>query len=76
MFVSTKDNFERNIEEAASYKAAPALLTTATGERVPAVMLKSTRYIKAVMPVSEALRLANQIADAVEAHDAVTKAGV
>lgn len=76
MFISDAARYEFNIAEAAQYRATPAKLSAPTGEKLPAVMLKSGPHIKTLMPISEALRLANQIADAVEAHNAVTKAGV
>jgi hypothetical protein len=69
VFVTAREQYARNIRESSNYMARPARLTTPTDEREPAVILYCGGHIKAVMPVADALRLANQIADAVEAHD-------
>jgi hypothetical protein len=69
MFTSSPEHYNRNISESANYQAAAAVLTTPTGDRQPAVVLRNGAYIKAVMPIGDALRLANNIADALDAHN-------
>lgn len=69
VFISKPAQHKRNIKEAARYRAAPAQLTVSEDEQIPGVIIRSGPFIKAVMPISDALRLANQIADAVDAHD-------
>lgn len=69
VFISKRAQHTRNIKEAARYQAAPAQLTVSEGEQIPGVIIRSGPFIKAVTPISDALRLANQIADAVDAHD-------
>ncbi|KRE79917.1 hypothetical protein [Arthrobacter sp. Soil763] len=68
MFTSHAEHYQRNTEEAAHYNAKPARLTNHHGQNEPAVMIRSSNYIKVVLPVSEALRLAHEIADALATH--------
>jgi len=70
MFISKPEHFHLNMKQAATYNAQPALMAVADGAREPAVVLFSTSQIRGVLPVSEALRLAHEIADAVDAHRA------
>ncbi|MDI3211697.1 hypothetical protein [Arthrobacter sp. AL12] len=69
MFTSQPDHHRRNIVQAFSYRARPAILSTPTGEQEPAVILRSGERIHGILPIAQALKLADQIADAVEAHD-------
>jgi hypothetical protein len=68
MFISKADRHEHNIKQAASYNARPGLLTAPSGQQEPAIVLRSSGAIHAVLPAPEALRLANEIADALAAH--------
>lgn len=68
MFISKPDHYGVNTRQAASYTAGPALLSAPTGEHEPAVILHSLGNIRGVLPAPEALRLANEIADALAAH--------
>lgn len=67
MFISREEQFHRNTVEAMHYSARPAKLTN-NGQHEPGVVVRSGNFIKVVLPVTEALRLANEIADAVAAH--------
>lgn len=68
MFKSRPDHHQLNIRQAASYRAQPGLLLTPTGGQEPGVVLRSSGLIQGVLPATEALRLANEIADALAAH--------
>lgn len=69
MFVTSADRYQFNVTEAQQYFARPAKLTRLPGIREDAVMIKNGERIKAVLPIAEALRLANEIADAIAAHN-------
>lgn len=60
--------YKRNVTAAANYTAQPARLTENGNLDHPAVIIRNGNSIAAVMPIPDALRLANLIADAVEAH--------
>lgn len=68
MFASRPDRHEFNIRQAASYGAKTGLLLTPDGGQEPAVVLRSGGVIQAVLPAADALRLANEIADALSIH--------
>lgn len=68
MFISHPEHFTRNMRQAGTYDARPALLTAPDGSQEPAVVIYKARQIQGVIPIPEALRLANDIADAVDAH--------
>lgn len=70
MFISQPNQHRFNMKQATTYQAQPALLTAYDGSQEPAVVLYSTSQVKGVLPITEALRLANEIADAVDAHRA------
>ncbi|MEO5314198.1 hypothetical protein PV772_08760 [Pseudarthrobacter sp. CC12] len=70
MFITAAHQYDRNVSDAANFTAAPAELGIPGGAREPGVVLRNGKSIKAVMPVSEALRLAHQIADALASHKA------
>lgn len=68
MFTTAPQHYTRNLEDAANFNASPASIGKPGGSHEPGVVIKNGRFIKAVMPISEALRLANEIADATDAH--------
>lgn len=68
MFTTGPQHYTRNLQDAANFNATPAIIGKPGGSQEPGVVLKNGRAIKAVMPLSEALRLANEIADAAAAH--------
>lgn len=68
MFSSAAVHYDRNIKDAPTIHAKPATLNPADGMQEPAVVIFKTRQIQHVLPLAEALRLANQIADAIAAH--------
>lgn len=70
MFITSAHHYDRNVSDAANFTATPAELGVPGGGKEPGVVLRNGRSIKAVLPVSEALRLAHQIADAVASHKA------
>ena len=73
MFTAKSAHYKRNIRQGQTYKARPAILTTPDGEAEPAVVIHYSGAVNGVLPIPAALKLANQIADAVEAHDHKTE---
>lgn len=64
----TPDNrYHQNVADAEGTYARPALMGTPDGP-VPAVALFNAHNVKGVLPVKDALRIANQIADAIDFH--------
>lgn len=70
MFASGEEHYNRNVRDAAGFIAAPARIRTPDGGQEPGLVIWGHRAIRAVLPATEALRLANQIADALAAHRA------
>ncbi|MDQ0117454.1 hypothetical protein J2T22_000624 [Pseudarthrobacter defluvii] len=70
MFTSPSQFHTRNNKDAALFNAYPAKLMQPAGGKEPGVVLMKGKAIRAVMPVSEALRLANEIADSIAAAKA------
>lgn len=68
MFISASERYDKNVRQALSYTAAPAVMTRRDGQQEPGVILHSLKNIRGVLPAAEALRLANEIADALAAH--------
>lgn len=66
MFLSSPEYYASNVKQARITNAAPAALITPDGERQPAVVLYKRGKIHGVLPAAEALRLAHEIADAIE----------
>ena len=63
MFTSSSQYYEKNVKEAATAQAGKARLHTPTGEQIPGVVIWSGKAVRIVLPIPEALRLANEIAD-------------
>lgn len=70
MFTSGAEYYTRNLKASQNFTAIPARIHNPAGGRENGIVLLNGKGIGAVMPVSEALRLANQIADALAAHRA------
>lgn len=68
MFTTGPQHYTRNLSDAAKFNANPAIIGKPGGTTEPGVVLKNGREIRAVMPLPEALRLANEIADAMATH--------
>lgn len=64
-FVSKPHNYATNIMEGSTIAALPAWLTAPDG-REPGIIIRAGYQIRAVIPTADALRLANEIVDAVE----------
>lgn len=70
MFIGRQQHYDRDTTDAAKLSAGPAARTTPAGTKEPGVVIRYDAHrIKYLLPVPEALRLANEIADAVEEHD-------
>lgn len=69
MFIAKPEKYAANRRQAANFTATPAVQVTPTAERTPAILLRSPGMIHGVLPIPEALRIANAIADAVEAAE-------
>lgn len=63
-FVSKPEHYARNTKQAANLAAGAAILTNRARDQEPAVVLHSGNRVHNVLPVAEALRLANEVADA------------
>ena len=72
MFQGKPENYQLNIKTAEGFRARPAVLTSPTGEQEPAVVLHSPGRVHGVLPIADALRISNEIADAVEASERAT----
>ncbi|MFS0717579.1 hypothetical protein ABC337_11490 [Arthrobacter sp. 1P04PC] len=70
LFVAKPGKQSTNLRQAASLTAQPAVQITATGKREPAVLLRAGGQIRGVLPLAEALRVATEMADIIEAHRA------
>lgn len=68
MFIGTAGNYALNTRQGASFNAKPAALATPTGTLEPGVVIRSLGKVHGVLPAADALRLATEIADALEAH--------
>lgn len=68
MFKSKPIHHDFNTKQAANYTARPAVLEAPNGQYETGVVLHSMGHIQGVLPVAEALRLANEIADALAEH--------
>lgn len=66
MFTTSAEFYNRNLKDAAAFNASAAKIGGPGGTSEPGVVLKHGRAIRAVMPVPEALRLANEIANAIK----------
>lgn len=69
MFIAKPDRHEANVLKASTYNAKPGILTAPSGEQEPGVVLRGNGAIHVVLPAPEALRLANEIADALARHN-------
>jgi hypothetical protein len=67
-FISKPENYSGNLREGADMSAGPAYLTGPRG-REPGVILREGKRILGIVPAAQAIRLANEIADAVEAAE-------
>lgn len=65
LFVSKPENYQFNTLEGAETHAQPAWLSGPQG-REPGIIVRSGHRIKFIIPAAEAIRIANEIADAVE----------
>jgi hypothetical protein len=65
LFISKPENYNLNISEGAALRAEPALLSGYDG-RENGVVIRGGHRVKFVITTAQALRLANEIADAVE----------
>jgi hypothetical protein len=68
MFISAPENFERNVKHAGRFRAGKARIDAPDGTFHQGIVIWSGKAIRAVMPTTEALRLANEIADAIGSH--------
>lgn len=68
MFVSKPEYYWSNLDDAQNAHAKQAILTAADGSTEPAVAIFNDRRLKFILPAHEALRLANQIANTLQAN--------
>ncbi|MDV8148542.1 hypothetical protein [Arthrobacter sp. B10-11] len=63
MFTAKSERYAGNVKQAASLTARPAVQFTPEEVEQPAIVLRSSGQIHGVLPLAEALRLANELAD-------------
>ncbi|WP_311257181.1 hypothetical protein [Microbacterium sp. WCS2018Hpa-9] len=63
-FVSGPDHYARNIQDGANAIARKATLTSPNGVKEPGIAVTIDRMPRLVIPTSDAIRIAHQIADA------------
>lgn len=66
-FIVPEERYHKNINDARDVEAGPALFTTKKGYK-PGVIVYNGRDIRGVLPLEDAIRLANQIADSISYH--------
>ncbi len=67
MFKSRPEHYIRNTDDAQQVNARPATMEGRQGDE-PAVGIFYDRQIRYVLPITDALRVANEIADAIGIH--------
>jgi hypothetical protein len=72
MFQSRPEHYDTNMRQAPSVHATLATLTPPNGAQVPAVAIFKSKQVACVLPIADALRLANEIADSISAHNRTT----
>lgn len=65
-FTSHPTHHETNVREGLELRAVAALMADDYGRKEPAVAVFAGQRIRFVIPTAQALRIANEIADAVE----------
>lgn len=69
MFIGRPEWFESNLEDAKNAHARPAIITRMNGTTEPGVGIFNAKKMKFILPLSEAIRLSNQIIDAAESKE-------
>ncbi|KQQ66104.1 hypothetical protein [Microbacterium sp. Leaf320] len=67
-FYAKSDRYTQNVAEGSRTMATPALLNTPYGTAEPGVAVYVDQNVRFVIPLGDALRIANQIADIASAH--------
>lgn len=71
LFTGRPEHFAKNARRAARLHAGPAYMETPEGERIAAVGIFDGQRLNELLPVDDALRLANALVDAAERHDSI-----
>ncbi|BCW59585.1 hypothetical protein [Arthrobacter sp. StoSoilB20] len=66
MFTSQPDFFDRNTQDGKRMAVRPAKLTAPDGQQVPGVAIFNGKHLKFCITATDAIRLANDIADTLE----------
>lgn len=69
MFQSRPEHYDKNLMQAPSVHAALATLTSPDGAQIPAVAIFKSKQVACVLPLADGLRLANELADSIAAHN-------
>ena len=69
VFRSKPHTYAQNIQDGVALTAGPALLTAPDGRTEPGVIFRYGYLIKFVLHADQAIRVANEIADSVEAAE-------
>lgn len=67
VFHSQPGRYQLNIKHASTITAGPATLTGPNGQE-PGVILREKHFIQGVYPLSDAMRIATEIADSIAYH--------
>lgn len=62
-FVAGPNRYEQNVEDGAEAVAITAVLISPSGEREPAIAITTNARPRLVIPTTDAIRIAHQIAD-------------
>lgn len=68
LFMSKTDRYDDDMRAADSLRACPVWLMNPNGEQEPGVGLFEGTRPRFMMPLTDALRVANQIADIIQDH--------
>lgn len=68
VFTAFSEHYQRNIHDGAQARAIPARLINHHGREEPGVAITLKRYPRVVIPADDALRIAGEIADAIQWH--------
>lgn len=68
-FISGRDFYELHIEDGRVIHASPALITSPSGDREPAVSIHKASRVLTILPLEDATRLAYELADVIDATD-------
>lgn len=73
IFTSHSDRYAQNITDGHTLEARAAWLSPPSGGREPGIAIMTNNAPRTVVPISDALKLAHQLADIIDAHNNQTE---